>query len=297
MNLTKHIQKPRWLRKQLPTGPVYENVRKMLNDDLLHTVCQEARCPNQWECFSNRTAAFLILGDRCTRNCRFCAVKHGTGTKPDLEEPKRVANAAKWLNLDYVVVTSVTRDDILDGGASIFAITISEIRKEIPGASVEVLIPDFKGDEMALRIVLDAVPDVLNHNVETIPRLYGMVRPGADYKRSLNLLTRVKAAKPSIPTKSGIMLGFGETPHEVKQTLKEIYHTGCSMLTMGQYLQPSTEHIEVDRFVTPEEFENWRETALEIGFTEVFSGPFVRSSYNAREMYREYSGYNSKGKA
>ena len=297
MNLTKHIQKPRWLRKQLPTGPVYENVRKMLNDDLLHTVCQEARCPNQWECFSNRTAAFLILGDRCTRNCRFCAVKHGTGTKPDLEEPKRVANAAKWLNLDYVVVTSVTRDDILDGGASIFAITISDIRKEIPGASVEVLIPDFKGDEMALRIVLDAVPDVLNHNVETIPRLYGMVRPGADYEHSLNLLTRVKAAKPSIPTKSGIMLGLGETPHEVKQTLKEIYHTGCSMLTMGQYLQPSTEHIEVDRFVTPEEFENWRETALEIGFTEVFSGPFVRSSYNAREMYREYSGYNSKGKA
>jgi lipoic acid synthetase len=297
MNSAKHIQKPKWLRKRLPRGPVYENVRKMLNDDLLHTVCQEARCPNQWECFSNHTAAFLILGDRCTRNCRFCAVKHGAGTKPDLEEPKRVTNAAKWLNLDYVVVTSVTRDDILDGGANLFAMTISEIRKEIPGATVEVLIPDFKGDEMALTTVLDAVPDVLNHNVETVSRLYDLVRPGADYKRSLNLLTRVKDAKPSIPTKSGIMLGLGETPHEVKQTLKEIYHTGCRMLTIGQYLQPSMEHFEVDRFVTPEEFDNWRDTALEIGFTEVFSGPFVRSSYNAREMYRSHSGHKSKGVA
>ena len=297
MNLVKHIQKPKWLRKRLPRGPIYENVRKMLNDDLLHTVCQEARCPNQWECFSNHTATFLILGDRCTRNCRFCAVKHGAGTRPDLEEPKRVANAAKRLGLDYVVVTSVTRDDIPDGGASMFAMTISEIRKEISGSAVEVLVPDLKGDERSLVTVLDAVPDVLNHNVETVPRLYDLVRPGANFKRSLNLLTRVKDVKPSIPTKSGIMLGLGETSGEIKQTLKEIYHTGCSMLTIGQYLQPSTEHIEVDRFVTPEEFDNWRDTALEIGFTEVFSGPFVRSSYNAREMYRAHNGHKPKGVA
>jgi len=208
-----------------------------------------------------------------------------------------VANAAKRLGLDYVVVTSVTRDDIPDGGASMFAMTISEIRKEISGSAVEVLVSDLKGDERSLVTVLDAVPDVLNHNIETVPRLYDLVRPGANFKRSLNLLTRVKDVKPFIPTKSGIMLGLGETSGEIKQTLKEIYHTGCSMLTIGQYLQPSTEHIEVDRFVTPEEFDNWRDTALEIGFTEVFSGPFVRSSYNAREMYRAHNGHKPKGVA
>lgn len=291
MNLEINVQKPRWLTKQLPKGPDYENVRKMFIDDLLHTVCQEARCPNQWECFSNHTATFLILGDRCTRNCRFCAVKHGLGTNPDAEEPKRVANAAKRLGLDYVVVTSVTRDDLCDGGAEVFAMTISEIHKEIPNSCVEVLIPDFKGNERALTTVLNAAPDVLNHNIETVPRLYSVVRAGADYRRSLNLLKMVKDFKPSIPSKSGIMLGLGETSGEIKKTLIDIYATGCIMLTIGQYLQPSVEHIKADRFVTPEEFESWRETALEIGFIEVFSGPFVRSSYNAREMYRTVYGY------
>jgi len=286
MSLNKSIQKPSWLRKRLPRGPAYENVRRMLNNNLLHTVCQEARCPNQWECFSNKTAAFLILGDRCTRNCRFCAIKHGACKSPDLEEPKRVAHAAKWLGLDHVVVTSVTRDDILDGGASVFAMTISEIHNEMPDATVETLIPDFNGEKSSLITVLDALPDVLNHNVETVPRLYNTVRPGADYKRSLGILRSVNKYNSSIPTKSGLMLGLGEKNSEIKQTLEEIYQAGCSMLTIGQYLQPSQENLEVDRFVTPEEFDEWKEIALEIGFAEAFSGPFVRSSYNARDMYR-----------
>ena len=288
MSLNKRIQKPSWLRKRLPRGQAYEHVRRMLNNNLLHTVCQEARCPNQWECFSNKTAAFLILGETCTRNCRFCAIKHGACKNPDLEEPKRVANAAKWLGLDHVVVTSVTRDDILDGGASVFAMTISEIHNEMPDAIVETLIPDFNGKEKSLLTVLDALPDVLNHNIETVPRLYNAVRPGADYKRSLGILRSVNKHNSSIPTKSGLMLGLGEKRSEIKQTLEEIYQTGTTMLTIGQYLQPSQENLEVDRFVTPEEFDEWREIALEIGFAEAFSGPFVRSSYNARDMYRRY---------
>lgn len=288
MSAMKHIQKPIWLRKQLPQGPVYESVRTMLNSNLLHTVCQEARCPNQWECFSNKTAAFLILGDRCTRNCRFCAIKHGACKEPDLEEPGRVTQAAKWLGLDHVVITSVTRDDLVDGGASLFAMTISEIHSEMPDTTVETLIPDFNGKESSLITVLDALPDVLNHNVETVPRLYGTVRPGADYRRSLGVLRNVNAYNPSIPTKSGIMLGLGENRGEIRQTLEDIYQTGTAMLTIGQYLQPSSKNLEVDRFVTPEEFDDWRQIALKIGFIEVFSGPFVRSSYNARDMHRLY---------
>jgi len=290
MNRTPHIQKPKWLRRQLPKGSAYEQVRKMIKDGSLHTVCQEAKCPNQWECFSHKTATFLILGDRCTRNCGFCAVQHGPLTKPDPEEATRVADAAKLLGLNYVVVTSVTRDDLPDGGAGMFAGTISEIRKRIPDAIVEVLIPDFKGDERALVTVLDAGPDVLNHNIETVPSLYGMVRPGANYGRSLDLLANVKIYDSSIPTKSGIMLGLGETSREVRRTLRDVYAAGCRLMTIGQYLQPSSNHLPVERFVTPAEFESWRKTALEIGFEEVFSGPFVRSSYNARKMYRTVSG-------
>lgn len=282
-------KKPPWLRKRLPTGPGYEDVRRMMTGECLHTVCQEARCPNQWECFSRHTATFLIMGDRCTRDCRFCAVLHGPLAEPDPEEPLRVAQAARSLGLKYVVVTSVTRDDLPDGGASLFADTIREIRNKNPDSAVEVLIPDFQGDERALSLVMEAGPAVLNHNIETVERLYPRVRPRADYRRSLDLLERAEAYIPSIPVKSGIMLGLGETPEEVKKTLRDLFERGCRLLTMGQYLQPSDDHLPVERYVPPEEFETWRTFALDMGFSAVFSAPFVRSSYKAGEMYRAIS--------
>jgi lipoic acid synthetase len=278
-------KKPVWLRSRLPSGPEYESVRALIRNGDLHTVCQEARCPNQWECFSSRTATFLILGSRCTRNCGFCAVDHGSPEMPDPEEPARVAEAAKSMGLRYIVVTSVTRDDLPDGGAGHFAKTIGEIREKIPGAIVEVLIPDFQGDEDTLRKVVDAGPDVLNHNLETVPRLYPSVRPQAIYRRSLDLLRRAAALDSSLATKSGLMLGLGETPEEVRQTLKDLRDAGCTMLTLGQYLQPSQQHIEVARYVPPEEFEQWETEAMEMGFRRVASGPLVRSSYHARDLF------------
>ncbi len=281
---TNPARKPAWLKKRLPRGPDYENVREMLSRNLLHTVCQEARCPNIWECFSRHTATFLILGDRCTRDCRFCAIGHGPIAPPDPREPERVARAAEHLRLDYVVVTSVTRDDLSDGGASLFAETIRTVRRRLPRARVEVLIPDFGGDAKALATVLDARPHVLNHNVETVPRLYPRVRPQADYRRSLILLERAARSHPRIPVKSGLMLGLGETASEIEETLRDIHATGCRLLTLGQYLRPSKEHLPVARYVPPEEFEAWKARALEIGFTAVYSGPFVRSSYHAKEM-------------
>lgn len=279
------IGKPPWLRRRLPTGSEYEKVRSLIHKGQLHTVCQEAKCPNQFECFSQRTATFLILGSKCTRNCRFCSIEEGPSGPPDPEEPRRVAEAAQRMQLKYVVVTSVTRDDIPDGGAALFAETIHQIRGKIPGALIEVLIPDFQGDEDALKTVLAAGPDILNHNIETVPRLYPSVRPQAVYSRSLALLERVKAHKPSIPAKSGIMLGLGETFEEVHQTLQDLFHHGCSLLTLGQYLQPTERHLPVERFVPPEEFDQWKQIASEIGFSEVASGPFVRSSYHASELY------------
>ncbi len=279
-------KKPVWLRRRLPTGPDYGQVRSLINKGQLHTVCQEAKCPNQFECFSARTATFLILGSKCTRTCRFCAIDAGPCEPPDLQEPARVADAALQMKLRYVVVTSVTRDDLPDGGAGLFAETIRRIRNKIPDVTIEVLIPDFQGDQNALEEVLNASPNVLNHNIETVPRLYDTVRPEAVYERSLELLTRVSAFKTSIPAKSGLMLGLGETSTEVRRTLKDIYATGCKILTMGQYLQPSKRHLPVKRFVTPDEFNRWRTEALEIGFAEVVSGPFVRSSYHAKELYQ-----------
>ncbi len=212
------VRKPPWLRRKLPSGPVYEQVKSLIRDGELHTVCQEAKCPNQWECFSCRTATFLIMGPRCTRNCRFCAVEHGPLGLPDPEEPARVAEAAGRLGLRYVVVTSVTRDDLPDGGAGFFAATIRAIRERVPDALVEVLVPDFQGDADALRKVVAARPDVLNHNLETVPRLYPSVRPGAVYRRSLGLLSGTKKVDPSLPTKSGLMLGLGESSEEVRET-------------------------------------------------------------------------------
>lgn len=281
-----HTRKPHWLKRSLPTGATYEKMRARLKKSRLHTVCQEAKCPNIWECFSQGTATFLIMGPYCTRNCRFCAVKHGPIGLPDPGEPARVAEAAQGMRLSYVVITSVTRDDLADGGAGLFAKTISEIRLRMPDTLVEVLIPDFQGNADALQTVVEAYPDVLNHNLETVPRLYPSARPQADYRRSLGLLQRAKEYDPTIPTKSGLMLGLGEFAEEVEKTLRDLLDAGCSILTLGQYLQPTMEHLQVERFVHPEEFDKWKETAINMGFSEVTSGPFVRSSYHAKELYR-----------
>jgi lipoic acid synthetase len=285
-NQKHRIPKPPWLKRRIPSGPTYQEIQRLLRSSRLHTVCQEACCPNLGECFSQGTATFLILGDRCTRNCRFCAIGHGPSGPPDPEEPSRVADAVKAMGLQYVVITSVTRDDLPDGGATLFAETIGTVRKKRPGAKVEVLIPDFQGNVEALRTVVEARPDVLNHNVETVPRLYPSVRPGAVYDRSIDLLSQVRVLDLSIPTKSGLMLGLGESADEVLETLQEIQDAGCRILTLGQYLQPSKDHLPVARFVPPEEFDAWKETALQIGFAEVASGPFVRSSYHAKELFQ-----------
>ena len=279
--------KPRWLKRRLPTGPIYEEVRALLNNSRLHTVCQEARCPNLWECFSRHTATFLIMGPCCTRNCRFCNVAHAPSPPlPDSGEAVRVAQAAEKLGLRYVVITSVTRDDLADGGAGVFAKTIKSIRARMPHTLMEVLIPDFQGNKHALQTVMEAYPQVLNHNLETVPRLYPRVRPEADYDRSLLLLKRVRHDQPSIVTKSGLMLGLGEFPDEVEQTLQHLLDSGCSILTLGQYLQPTREHLKIERFIPPEEFDDWKRIALEMGFSEVASGPLVRSSYRARDLYQ-----------
>nr|WP_218951078.1 lipoyl synthase [Desulfoluna butyratoxydans] len=279
-------RKPVWLRRSLPTSPEYEKVRRLIGDSSLHTVCQEAKCPNQWECFSSRTATFMILGEVCTRGCRFCAVAGGKPLPPDPEEPGRVAEAAKELNLSYVVVTSVTRDDLEDGGSSAFAGTIRALREAIDGVYVEVLIPDFQGNEEDLQCVIDAKPDVLNHNIETVPRLYDTVRPQAIYQRSLDVFRYAAKAAPSMPLKSGIMLGLGETDAEVEATLSDLLAAGCSILTIGQYLQPSKAHLPVETYVTPEAFDAWKTKALAMGFADVASGPFVRSSYKAKELFQ-----------
>ena len=279
------LAKPPWLKRRIPSGATYQEIRGLIQETHLHTVCQEACCPNLGECFSQGTATFLILGDRCTRNCRFCAVAHGPKDPPDATEPLRVAEAIGHMKLRYAVVTSVTRDDLPDGGASLFAETIRRIREKRPETKVEVLIPDFCGDHQSLKTVLEARPDVLNHNVETVPRLYASVRPQAVYQRSIDLLKNAHRLDPSIPTKSGLMLGLGERPEEVEQVLNDLLEAGCRILTLGQYLQPSADHLPVERFVTPEEFEELRKKALEMGFREVASGPFVRSSYHAQELF------------
>ncbi|MGD8294044.1 MAG: lipoyl synthase [Desulfobacterales bacterium] len=286
-NITGCTRKPPWLKQRLPTGPEFEKIKGMISQDRLHTVCQEAGCPNMWECFSHHTATFLIMGSRCTRNCRFCAVAEGPLEPPDPDEPARVADVARQMGLKYVVVTSVTRDDLPDGGARIFAETIMKIRQQIPDVRVEVLIPDFQGSRQALETVLNAHPDVLNHNIETVPRLYAEVRPQADYRRSLELIQRAHAFDDALMTKSGLMLGLGENRKEVSRTLEDMLEAGCRLLTLGQYLQPSKEHLPVKRFIPPEEFDQWRQKALKMGFVEVASGPFVRSSYHARELFQD----------
>jgi lipoic acid synthetase len=278
-------RKPPWLRRRLPSGPEYERLRRLLKAGRLHTVCQEAKCPNVFECFSARTATFLILGPRCSRNCRFCSVQGGDPAPVDPLEPQRVADAAVSLNLRYVVVTSVTRDDLADGGAGQFAATIIAIRRQLPGTRVEVLIPDFQGRRHPLETVLKAGPDVLNHNIETVPRLYPTVRPEADYLQSLTLLARSLEIAPGVPTKSGVMLGLGEDDDELRQVLTDLRSVGCSLLTLGQYLQPTRDQLDVARFIPPESFAQWEAEARQMGFAQVVSGPFVRSSYHAGDHY------------
>lgn len=279
--------KPSWLKRKLPTGPDYEQVRRLMKKSHLHTVCQEAMCPNVWECFSQKTATFLIMGPNCTRTCSFCAVSNGNTHTLDPAEPQRIASAVKQMNLSYVVVTSVTRDDLSDGGAGHFSETISAIKNRVPNVRVEVLIPDFQGDIKALERVVSAQPDVINHNIETCPRLYHVARKEASYERSLNLLGNIKKTAPSIPAKSGMMLGLGETEEEILSVFKDLLITGCSILTIGQYLQPSRKHLPVKAYIPPEEFDRYKQAAIEMGFKKVASGPLVRSSYQAHKFFSE----------
>jgi len=282
----RHRGKPPWLKQKLPVGFICEEVGTLINNAKVHTVCQEAQCPNIWECFSRKTATFMIMGDRCTRNCRFCAVNHGPNRFPDPEEPVRIAGMVQNLNLDYIVITSVTRDDLPDGGASFFGRTVKEIRRKVPNSFIELLIPDFQGNKDALRSITEVRPDVLNHNIETVPRLYSIVRPEAIYQRSLDLLKQAVTLDSTIIAKSGLMLGLGEQPEEILNTLKDLLDAGCRLVTMGQYLQPTKAHLSVERYIPPKEFNNWRKIALEMGFVEVASGPFVRSSYHAKNLYQ-----------
>jgi len=276
--------KPEWLKVKAPGSPSYLRLKGLMRDLNLHTVCEEARCPNIGECWTHGTATFMILGDICTRACGYCAVGHGRPHPVDAAEPARVADAVASLDLAHVVVTSVDRDDMSDGGASIFAETIREIRRRKPGASIEVLIPDFQGKAEPLYTVLDASPDILNHNTETVPRLYKLARSGGRYERTLQLLDRSRSYAPRIATKSGIMLGLGEEWDEVVATLKDLRAAGCAILTLGQYLRPSPAHLPMTRYYHPDEFRQLKDTALEMGFAHVESGPLVRSSYHAHEQ-------------
>jgi lipoic acid synthetase len=283
------MTKPPWLKKRIPPLQDVQKVRSILQQTDLHTVCQEARCPNLGECFARGTATFLILGRVCTRDCGFCAVEHGAPGPPDEAEPERVAQAARKMGLHYVVITSVTRDDLPDGGAFSFAKTIRAVRALNPKIRVEILIPDFKGDQDSLKAVLKERPEILNHNIETIPRLYPGVRPLADYERSVNLLKTSKDDYPHIPTKSGFMLGFGETREEIFELLRDLREAGCDFLTIGQYLQPRQDRLPVVRFVPPEEFEEYKRLGEKMGFRAVASGPFVRSSFHAAQMFETTS--------
>lgn len=279
-------RKPEWLKKRVDPAAIME-MEGMLRSLNLHTVCEGANCPNRGECFKNKTATFMILGDVCTRNCRFCAVCKGRPTPLDPQEPDNVATAAKALGLSHIVVTSVTRDDLPDGGAAHFAQTVRALKEHLPKGTVEVLIPDFRGSLEALQTVIDARPNIINHNIETVPRLYPAVRPMAVYERSLELLQRVKQLDGGIYSKTGIMVGLGETEDEVLAVMDDLIAIGCDLLTIGQYLQPSRDHIEIAEFIHPDQFDAYRRIGLEKGFKYVASGPLVRSSYNAIEGMRE----------
>lgn len=279
--------KPQWLRKPNVSFSDTRAVRGLLRDSYLNTVCKEARCPNMGECYSSGVATFMILGDGCTRDCGFCAVERIKSREVDNDEPDRVARAAARLGLSHVVITSVTRDDLKDGGAAHFAKTIAAVRDVLPDATMEVLTPDFKGDENAIGVVIEARPDVFNHNVETVPRLYKTVRPSAVYERSLRLLQLVKERGAPIKTKSGIMLGLGESVEEVEEVMRDLRGAGCDILTIGQYLRPSKQRLPVVEYIRPETFDDLARKGREMGFTAVSSSPFTRSSYHAAEVFRQ----------
>jgi lipoic acid synthetase len=281
--------KPEWLKVRAPGSPSYLRLKSIMRDLKLNTVCEEARCPNIGECWAHGTATFMILGDVCTRACSYCAVSHGRPAALDLAEPERVAHAIQTLDLNYVVITSVDRDDVKDGGASIFAETIRQTRARLPECRIEVLIPDFQGNEAALHTVLDARPDVLNHNTETVPRLYRMARSGGRYSRTLELLDRARRYAPDVPTKTGLMVGLGETREELLATFADLRGVGCGILTIGQYLRPTPEHAEMVRYYHPDEFADLKRAALDLGFVHVESGPLVRSSYHAHETADAYA--------
>ena len=275
--------KPDWLKVRAPGSPNYTRLKGLMRELGLHTVCEEAHCPNIGECWHHGTATFMILGEVCTRACAYCAVSHGRPAPADPDEASRVGRAIETLGLTYVVITSVDRDDLADGGAAIFAETIRETRTRRPDCRIEVLIPDFQGKEEPLQTVLDARPDVLNHNVETVPRLYRMARSGGRYSRTLELLDRSRRYAPEIPTKTGLMVGLGEEHDELVATFKDLRHAGCQILTIGQYLRPSAEHAPMTRYYHPDEFRELKRIALDLGFVHVESGPLVRSSYHAHE--------------
>jgi lipoyl synthase len=276
--------KPEWLKVRAPGSPGYLRLRGLMRDLGLHTVCEEAHCPNIGECWHHGTATFMIMGDVCTRACGYCNVRHGAPVALDPHEPERLASAVETLDLTYVVVTSVDRDDLADFGAAAFAATVRAIKSTRPDCRVEVLIPDFQGQEAPLRIVLDARPDILNHNTETVPRLYRQARPGGRYPRALELLARARQWAPDIPTKTGLMVGLGETTDEIIEVLHDLRHVDCQILTIGQYLRPSIAHLPMDRYYTPDEFAALKRLALDLGFGHVESGPLVRSSYHAHEQ-------------
>jgi len=288
---TRPLRKPAWIRARSPADPAVSRLKGVLRENRLHTVCEEASCPNLGECFAGGTATFMIMGDICTRRCPFCDVAHGRPDPLDNEEPENLARTIQAMGLNYVVVTSVDRDDLRDGGAAHFRTCIEAIRARNPGIRIEVLVPDFRGRmDRALDILVKSPPDVFNHNLETVPGLYKKVRPGSDYAWSLNLLKRYKALHPGVATKSGLMLGIGEEISEVEQVMRDLRAHDCDMLTLGQYLQPSVHHLPLVRYVHPDEFERLGEIGYELGFTHVASGPMVRSSYHADQQARNVVG-------
>lgn len=286
------LRRPPWIKVRAPSGDTYENLRTLMRSKTLHTVCEEAQCPNLGECWGKGTATFLMMGDTCTRSCGFCDIKTGRPNPLDWAEPNRIAQSVRAMGLQHVVITSVNRDDRPDGGAPIFAMVIRRIRQLQPGCSIEVLIPDFKGNRTALKIVMDAQPEILNHNVETVPRLFRRVQPQDDYDWALTTLRNAKELDPMVLTKTGIMLGLGETFEEVVMVMRDLAALHVDILTLGQYLQPSKKHLPVERYWTPEEFATLRTMGLEMGFKWVESGPLVRSSYKAEEQVRALSQLN-----
>jgi lipoic acid synthetase len=279
------IARPAWLRAPASAGQNYRELKELISGLNLHTVCESAACPNVGECWNRRTATFMILGNVCTRRCGFCAVQKGGPLPVDYDEPRRVAEAVAVMGLNYAVVTSVNRDDRKDGGAELFALTIEAIRERVPGCKVEVLVPDFQGSQAAMKIVMEARPDVLNHNTETVPRLYRQVRVGARYERSLDMLAYAKELAPATPVKSGLMLGLGEMPKEVLDVMRDLRAHGVDILTLGQYLRPSPKHLPIVRYVPPMEFDEFRRAGKDMGFAHVEAGPLVRSSYHADDSH------------